>query len=212
MELRRLPWPASRFADVVFVSRGQFQRDWQGTLDHYVLDFGGDPARRGRLHFFDIRVEILSSDAAQLISRYTLTGGGQPQDGINTRLMRMRCPSAAALGTAILENHRFMITADGYASVVPLRGSVVHGVLWRLTARDLAALNAYESINSGLYRVRVLPVAPPQGTCRPLFMWRAAARSGGQGPAISTLLSPAHENGSCPMTTLRTWSAGRRRH
>jgi uncharacterized protein (TIGR02246 family) len=74
--------------DVVFVSRGQFQRDWQGTLDHYIRDYGGDPARRGRLHFFDIRVEVLSPDAAQLISRYTLAGGGQPQDGINTRLMR----------------------------------------------------------------------------------------------------------------------------
>ena len=74
--------------DVVFVSRGQFQRDWQGTLDHYVRDYGGDPARRGQLHFSDIRVEMLSPDAAQLISRYRLEGGGQPQDGINTRLMR----------------------------------------------------------------------------------------------------------------------------
>ncbi len=74
--------------DVVFVSRGQFQRDWQGTLDHYVRDYGGDPARRGRLHFFDIRVEMLGPDAAQLISRYRLEGGGRPQDGINTRLMR----------------------------------------------------------------------------------------------------------------------------
>jgi uncharacterized protein (TIGR02246 family) len=74
--------------DVVFVSRGQFQRDWQGTLDHYVRDYGGDPARRGRLHFFDVRVEMLGPDTAQLISRYRLEGGGRPQDGINTRLMR----------------------------------------------------------------------------------------------------------------------------
>lgn len=74
--------------DVVFVSRGRFQRDWQGTLDHYVRDYGGDPERRGRLHFFEIRVEMLSPDAAQLISRYRLEGGGRPQDGINTRLMR----------------------------------------------------------------------------------------------------------------------------
>ena len=69
-----------RKPDVVFVSRGQFQRDWQGTLDHYIRDYGGDPARRGRLHFFDIRVEMLGPDAAQLISRYRLEGGGQPQD------------------------------------------------------------------------------------------------------------------------------------
>ena len=26
--------------DVIFVSRGQFQKDWQGTLDHYVRDYG----------------------------------------------------------------------------------------------------------------------------------------------------------------------------
>lgn len=77
-----------RNPDVVFVSRGEFQRDWQGTLDHYIRDYGGDPARRGRLHFFDIRVEMLGPDAAQLISRYRLEGGGRPQDGINTRLMR----------------------------------------------------------------------------------------------------------------------------
>jgi uncharacterized protein (TIGR02246 family) len=74
--------------DVVFVSRGRFQRDWQGTLDHYVRDYGGSPERRGRLRFWDIRVEMLSPDAAQLISRYRLEGGGRPQDGINTRLMR----------------------------------------------------------------------------------------------------------------------------
>ena len=77
-----------KYPDVVFVSRGQFQRDWQGTLDHYIRDYGGSPERRGRLHFWDIRVEMLAPDAAQLISRYRLDGGGRPQDGINTRLMR----------------------------------------------------------------------------------------------------------------------------
>jgi uncharacterized protein (TIGR02246 family) len=74
--------------DVVFVSRGRFQRDWQGTLDHYVRNYGGSPERRGRLHFWDVRVEMLGPDAAQLISRYRLDGGARPQDGINTRLMR----------------------------------------------------------------------------------------------------------------------------
>jgi hypothetical protein len=74
--------------DVVFVSRGQFQQGWQGTLDHYVRDYGGAPERRGRLHFWDVRIEILAPDAAQLISRYRLDRPGAPQDGINTRLMR----------------------------------------------------------------------------------------------------------------------------
>jgi len=74
--------------DVVFVSKGRFQQGWQGTLDHYIRDYGGDPARRGHLHFWDVRVELLAPDAAQLISRYRLEGGGKPQQGINTRLMR----------------------------------------------------------------------------------------------------------------------------
>ena len=74
--------------DVVFVSRGEFQKDWQGTLDHYVRDYGGDPGRRGRLTFFDLRIELLAPDAAMLVGRYRLDGGGRPQDGINTRLFR----------------------------------------------------------------------------------------------------------------------------
>lgn len=76
--------------DVVFVSKGRFQQGWQGTLDHYIRDYGGSPERRGKLHFFDIRIEMLAPDAAQLISRYTLDRPSGAQDGINTRLMRKR--------------------------------------------------------------------------------------------------------------------------
>lgn len=73
---------------VTFVSRGRFQADWQGTLDHYIRDYGGSPERRGTLHFYDIRIEMLAPDAAQLISRFHLDRAQTPQYGINTRLMR----------------------------------------------------------------------------------------------------------------------------
>ena len=76
--------------DVIFVSRGQFQKDWQGTIDHYILDYGSSAETRGTLHFFDIKIEMLAPDAAQLISRYRLDRPQEPQDGINTRLMRKR--------------------------------------------------------------------------------------------------------------------------
>jgi uncharacterized protein (TIGR02246 family) len=76
--------------DVIFVSRGEFQKDWQGTLDHYIRDYGGSQDTRGTLHFFDIRIELLAPDAAQLISRYRLDRPLHAQDGINTRLMRKR--------------------------------------------------------------------------------------------------------------------------
>jgi len=76
--------------DVVFVSRGEFQKDWQGTLDHYIRDYGSSAETRGTLHFFDVKIEMLAPDAAQLISRYQLQRSAKPQDGINTRLMRKR--------------------------------------------------------------------------------------------------------------------------
>lgn len=76
--------------DVIFVSRGEFQKDWQGTLDHYIRDYGASEETRGKLHFFDIRIEMLAPDAAQLISRYQLDRPQGAQDGINTRLMRKR--------------------------------------------------------------------------------------------------------------------------
>lgn len=73
---------------VVFVSNGRIQDGWQGTLDHYVRDYGGAPERRGTLHFYDISVEQLAPDAAMLVSHYRLDKPERPQEGINTRLMR----------------------------------------------------------------------------------------------------------------------------
>jgi ketosteroid isomerase-like protein len=70
---------------VVFVSGGRFQDGWQGTLDHYIRDYSES---RGTLRFYDIQVEILAPDAAQLISRFELIRPQHPQYGINTRLMR----------------------------------------------------------------------------------------------------------------------------
>jgi len=74
--------------DVIFVSGGRFQDGWDGTLEHYIRDYGASPEMRGTLRFYDIRVEILSPDAAQLISRFELKRPLHPQYGINTRLMR----------------------------------------------------------------------------------------------------------------------------
>jgi len=74
--------------DVIFVSGGRFQAGWQGTLDHYVRDYGQSLETRGTLRFFDIRIEMLAPDAAQLISQFELVRPQHPQYGINTRLMR----------------------------------------------------------------------------------------------------------------------------
>jgi hypothetical protein len=73
-------------------------------------------------------------------------------------VMRTHAPHARPLGIATLADFRFVITADGYASVVPRRGEMVHGVLWRLTSRDRVTLDAWEGITARRYRAAALTV------------------------------------------------------
>jgi hypothetical protein len=74
--------------DVIFVSGGKFQDGWQGTLDHYVRDYGGSVERRGALHFYNMKVDLLAPDAAMLIGQYRLERGSRVTEGVNTRLFR----------------------------------------------------------------------------------------------------------------------------
>lgn len=74
--------------DVIFVSGGKFQDGWQGTLNHYVRDYGGSPERRGKLRFYNMKIDLLAPDAAMLIGQYRLERGARVTEGVNTRLFR----------------------------------------------------------------------------------------------------------------------------
>lgn len=93
-------------------------------------------------------------------------------------LMRRHAPAAQPAGVAILPDHRFLITADGYASIAPARAQTVHGVLWRLTPRDRVTLDAWENLAAGLYRAEIRPVLQA-GRRRPALVY--FARPGGEG-------------------------------
>jgi len=73
-------------------------------------------------------------------------------------VMRKHAPNAIPLGPARLDDYRFVVTADGYASIEPHRHACVYGRLWRLTARDRLTLDLWENIAAGLYRAEILPV------------------------------------------------------
>jgi ketosteroid isomerase-like protein len=97
IERMEAAWNRSDFAgymagfkkpDVIFVSGGKFQDGWQGTHDHYVRDYGGSTERRGKLHFYNMKVDILAPDAAMLIGQYRLERGTRVTEGVNTRLFR----------------------------------------------------------------------------------------------------------------------------
>jgi hypothetical protein len=78
-----------RNPDVVFVSGGRFQDGWQGhARTSYVRDYGGSTERRGRLHFYNMKVDLLAPDAAMLVGQYRLIRGPRVTEGVNTRLFR----------------------------------------------------------------------------------------------------------------------------
>jgi Gamma-glutamyl cyclotransferase, AIG2-like len=110
-------------------------------------------------------------------------------------LMRRRCPEARALGPAQLDGWRFVITCNGYASLVRDPGAQVHGVLWRLTPRDRAALNAYEQ---SAYLRRILPVR--HGRTRwPALVYLAPERGGGKArPGYQELVVAAARDWELP--------------
>jgi cation transport regulator ChaC len=123
--------------------------------------------------------------------------------------MAARCPGAIALGTATLAGWRFVVNPDGYGSIALQPGGVVHGVLWRLGPRDLAAINAYENIGGGLYLRRMLAVK--QGGRRELALTYIATRQG-EGtprPGYIDLVVAAARDWEMPeayIRSLRRWS------
>ena len=87
-------------------------------------------------------------------------------------VMRKHAPTAVPIGLARLAGYRFVITADGYASVEPAPTRSVYGVMWRLTPRDRVTLDLWESIAAGQYRAEILP-AIQGGRRRPALVYVA---------------------------------------
>jgi gamma-glutamylcyclotransferase (GGCT)/AIG2-like uncharacterized protein YtfP len=100
----------------------------------------------------------MGSDAPRPLERTTVTFYFAYGSNMSRALMRPRCPAAREIGVARLDGWRFMIMREGYASIVPAPGGAVHGLVWRLTPRDIAALNAYERLDQGLYRAAKVEV------------------------------------------------------
>jgi hypothetical protein len=131
---------------------------------------------------------------------------------IQRAAMKARCPGAQAIGPAKLEGYRFFIGVDGWGSVKPSPGGIVHGVLWRLTPRDVAALHAYELLHKGLYDVRRLTVR--NGTRRfsaMIYLLRRRA-AGRPKPGYVEMIAAAARGWHLPETYIRSverWSVSR---
>ena len=118
-------------------------------------------------------------------------------------LMRHRCPDARLEGRACLPDYRFIIMRCGYASVVPAAGSSVHGLLWRVTPRDVAALNAYENLDSGLYRAVTMAVVSHRHRCAALVYIGCDRGLGRPRPGYLDIITQAARDAGFPPRYLR---------
>ncbi len=111
-------------------------------------------------------------------------------------VMRKHAPEAVALGAACLRDYRFVITADGYASVAPHRRACVHGLLWQLTARDRVTLDRWENTAAGLYRAEMLPIVAAGKRRRALvYVARARPRGAPRAGYMEIVITAAREAG-----------------
>src|SRR5262245_4161511 len=126
--------------------------------------------------------------------------------------MKRRCPGAVAIGLATLKGYRFFVGIDGWGSVAPRAGDFVHGVLWRLTPRDIAALHAYELIHRGLYDVRYLPVQQGARRVRAMIYLLRRRAIGNPKPGYVEMIAASARGWKLPepyVRSLERWSASR---
>lgn len=106
--------------------------------------------------------------------------------------MAGRCPGSAPIGPARLPRHRFIITRDGYASVVRDPRKEVHGLLWRLALADVRVLDKFEEVDRGLYVKIDQPVIAPDGPKRALIYVGTSAEVGSPRPGyLESVLASA---------------------
>ncbi|MEQ2007749.1 MAG: gamma-glutamylcyclotransferase family protein [Limisphaerales bacterium] len=77
--------------------------------------------------------------------------------------MASRCPGAVLVGRALLPEQAFRINTHGVATVIPAKGSDVHGVLWKIAPAHEASLDRYEGVASGFYRKAMVRVRLAEG-------------------------------------------------
>jgi hypothetical protein len=126
--------------------------------------------------------------------------------------MARRCSGARAVAPAVLEGHTFFVGIDGWGSVKPKPGQRVHGVLWRLTPRDIAALHAYELLHQGLYDVRYLPARLGSKRVRAMIYRLRRCVPGKPKPGYVEMIAAAARGWGLPERYIRSverWSISR---
>ena len=107
--------------------------------------------------------------------------------------MKRRCPSSRAVGRAALPGHRLVFPVrssgdwgGGVAGIEPCDApaAAVHGVVFEVDGRDLAALDRYEAVAAGMYRREQVTVRLEDGEAT--GAWTYYASPDPAGPSAPT--------------------------
>jgi gamma-glutamylcyclotransferase (GGCT)/AIG2-like uncharacterized protein YtfP len=113
--------------------------------------------------------------------------------------MAVRCPLSRPLGTARLPRHRFIITRDGYASVVRDPRLTVHGVIWDLVMSEVRVLDKFEDVDRGLYAKITQAVITEAGPRRALVYVGVNAEPGQPKPGYLEAVLASAESWNLPV-------------
>ena len=123
--------------------------------------------------------------------------------------MAARCPGSKRLGLAQLARHRFIVTREGYASVLRDPRRTVWGVLWDVAFADMPALDRYESVAGRLYVKLTQPIITERGARRALIYVGRSAGAGQPRPGyLEGVVAAAREAGLPPdyIAEIEAWS------
>ena len=121
--------------------------------------------------------------------------------------MASRCPHSRPVGPARLMRHRFLVTSDGYASVQRDPAATVWGLLWDLSLADIAALDRYESLGTGLFSKTTQAVLAEKGPRRALLYVGRTRRPGPPRPGYMESVIAAAAAAGLPETYRRALGA-----
>lgn len=77
--------------------------------------------------------------------------------------MHRRCPDSKYVGVAVLHDWRWTISTRRYANVVPSKGDIVYGLIYKLSEDDEGKLDGYEGVPYS-YVKKTLPLSWVKGS------------------------------------------------
>lgn len=60
--------------------------------------------------------------------------------------MKRRCPESKFIGIGVLKDWHWIITASGYANIIPSPGDIVYAIVYELSESDEESLDRYEGV------------------------------------------------------------------